>query len=69
MRSTHHGHMPEIEITSPDTATAIWSLFDYCTQGDEVVMNGSGYYHDAYRKLDGRWVSASTFGGTLPCLR
>ncbi len=68
MRSTHHGHMPEIEITGPDTATAIWSLFDYCTQGDEIVMNGTGYYHDTYRKVADRWLIASTLVVTEPFL-
>ncbi len=56
MRSTHHGHMPEIEITSPTTAVGVWALFDYCTADGEVVFNGAGYYRDDYVKRDGRWL-------------
>ena len=36
MRSTHHGHMPEIEITSPTTAVGIWALFDHCTAAHRI---------------------------------
>jgi hypothetical protein len=60
MRSTHHGHMPEIEITGDASATGIWALFDYCTQGDEVVFDGAGYYRDTYVKQGGRWLIQST---------
>ena len=56
MRSTHHGHMPEIEITSPTSAVGIWALFDHCTAGGELVFNGAGYYRDEYVKHEGRWL-------------
>jgi hypothetical protein len=26
--TTHHGHMPEIEITSPTTVTGVWAMED-----------------------------------------
>src|ERR1700682_3396195 len=26
VRTVHHGHMPEIEITGPDTATGVWAM-------------------------------------------
>ena len=26
--TVHHGHMPEIEVTSPTTATGIWAMED-----------------------------------------
>ncbi|MBI0293347.1 nuclear transport factor 2 family protein [Streptomyces sp. PRKS01-29] len=29
--SVHHGHMPEIEITGPDTASGIWAMEDLLT--------------------------------------
>ena len=60
MRSVHHGHMPEIEITSDTTATGVWALFDYCSQGETVIFNGAGYYRDSYIKRDGRWLIQST---------
>lgn len=28
-RTVHHGHMPEIDITGPDTARGTWAMFDY----------------------------------------
>jgi len=61
MRSTHHGHMPEIELTGPRTATGIWALHDHCTARGEVVFDGAGYYRDEYEKQpDGRWLIRST---------
>jgi hypothetical protein len=60
MRSTHHGHMPEIEITGETSATGIWALFDYCSQGDEVIFDGAGYYRDTYVKRGGRWLIQTT---------
>ena len=60
MRSTHHGHMPEIEITGEDSATGIWALFDHCTLGDEIIYDGAGYYRDTYVKRDGLWLIQST---------
>ena len=26
--TVHHGHMPEITLTGPDTATGIWAMMD-----------------------------------------
>ena len=60
MRSVHHGHMPEIDITSETTATGVWALYDYCSQGEAVIFNGAGYYRDLYVKQDGRWRIRST---------
>jgi hypothetical protein len=28
IETVHHGHMPDIEITSPTTATGIWAMED-----------------------------------------
>jgi hypothetical protein len=60
MRSTHHGHMPEIELTSATSAIGIWALHDLCTSEGEIVFNGAGYYRDEYLKQDGRWLIRST---------
>jgi hypothetical protein len=60
MRSTHHGHMPEIEITSETTATGIWALFDHCTQDGEVIFDGAGYYRERYVKRGGHWLIQET---------
>jgi len=55
----HHGHMPEIEVTGPNTARGIWAMFDYVKFGNPrrpLEMKGYGHYHEQYRKEpDGRW--------------
>jgi uncharacterized protein (TIGR02246 family) len=54
--TVHHGHMPEITITSPSTASAIWALQDMLIWPDGSRMYGSGHYHDTYEKIDGTWL-------------
>lgn len=57
--SVHHAHTPEIEITSPTTATGVWAMEDnlFWTQGDEDHwLHGFGHYHERYEKRDGQWV-------------
>jgi hypothetical protein len=59
--TTHHGHMPEIEITSPSTATGIWAMEDllWVQEGAPVpykTLRGWGHYHETYVKRDGRWM-------------
>jgi SnoaL-like domain len=58
--TVHHGHMPEIEITSPTTATGIWSMEDKLQwpegNGSPMrAMHGYGHYTETYEKLDGEW--------------
>ncbi len=53
----HTGHHPEIEITSPTTATGVWYLTDIFTHLDTLdVTQGSALYRDTYAKQDGTWV-------------
>ena len=59
--TTHHGHMPEIEVTSPTTATGIWAMEDLLWVGEGApvpykTMRGFGHYHETYEKRDGKWV-------------
>jgi hypothetical protein len=59
----HHGHMPEIEITSPTTATGIWAMEDtlqFPKGGQLSGIHGYGHYHDTYVKTDGSWKIASS---------
>jgi uncharacterized protein (TIGR02246 family) len=56
--TVHHGHMPEIEITSPTTARGVWSMEDI-VETPERSMNGHGHYHETYRIEDGAWRIAS----------
>ncbi len=58
--TVHHGHMPEIEITSPTTATGIWALEDLLRWPDGNELRGYGHYHETYEKLDGEWRIASS---------
>ena len=53
--TVHHGHMPEIEITSPTTATGIWSMEDMLRWPDGSEMHGYGHYLETYEKVDGEW--------------
>jgi uncharacterized protein (TIGR02246 family) len=62
-RTVHHGHMPEIEITGPDTAHGIWAMFDYVewppsAAGERVGLQGYGHYEEDYVREGGRWVIA-----------
>ena len=59
-RTVHHGHMPEIEITGPDTARGTWAMFDYVewppsASGDRVGLQGYGHYLEEYVREDGAW--------------
>jgi hypothetical protein len=67
--TVHHGHMPEIELTSPTTATGIWAMEDrlqFGPDGPVQALHGWGHYHESYAKQDGEWRIRST---TLTRLR
>ena len=58
--TVHHGHMPEIELTSATTAKGIWAMFDWVdwskTATPERTFQGYGHYLEEYEKgADGRW--------------
>ena len=53
--TVHHGHMPEITLTSDTTATGIWAMEDMLRWPDGNELHGYGHYHEDYRKLDGQW--------------
>lgn len=58
--TVHHGHMPEIEITSATTATGIWAMEDmlWAPEGSGMPwrrLHGYGHYHERYAQRDGRW--------------
>ena len=53
--TAHHGHMPEIELTSPTTATGIWAMEDWLRWPNGLELHGFGHYHETYEKTDGRW--------------
>lgn len=58
----HHGHMPEIEINSPDSAHGIWAMYDFIRRPagrTSPSIEGYGHYHEEYSRRDGRWLISS----------
>jgi hypothetical protein len=58
--SVHHGHCPEIEITSPAHATGIWAMEDKLRwSADSALPNqtlhGYGHYVESYERIAGHW--------------
>jgi hypothetical protein len=53
--TVHHGHTPEITLTSDTTATGIWAMADIVAFPDGRTLYGAGHYHETYRKADGVW--------------
>lgn len=53
--TTHHGHMPEIQITGPATATGVWAMEDMLRFADGSELHGYGHYHETYEKAAGEW--------------
>jgi hypothetical protein len=59
VQTVHHGHMSQIELTSPTTATGTWSMEDMLwwppDRGGQKLW-GMGWYFEKYRKeADGEW--------------
>ncbi|WP_405813435.1 nuclear transport factor 2 family protein [Streptomyces sp. NBC_01390] len=59
-KTVHQGHMPEITVTSPTTATGVWALQDLLIWLGVVRVIGFGHYHEEYSIVDGRWRISST---------
>lgn len=60
--TVHHGHMPEIELTSATAAGGIWAMEDelWWPEGSPIrYMHGYGHYHETYRKGPDGWRIAS----------
>ncbi|MCV7259808.1 nuclear transport factor 2 family protein [Mycobacterium shimoidei] len=51
----HQVHAPEIELTSPTTATGVWALNDVVRLGPGLNLQGYGHYHETYEKAAGQW--------------
>jgi len=62
VETVHHGHMPEIEITSATTATGVWAMEDrlrWPPGGPITSLHGWGHYHETYERLAGEWKIAT----------
>jgi hypothetical protein len=60
--TVHQGHMQELQLTSPTTATGTWELEDLLrfpigSTGENA--HGYGNYHEIYKKVNGQWLIAS----------
>ena len=59
--TVHHGHHPEIELTGSGEARGTWYLQDrVIVAAHDLEISGAAFYHDRYRKVDGRWLIAAT---------
>lgn len=58
--TVHHGHMPEIALTSPTTATGIWALHDLLVWPNGRRLVGYGHYHETYERVGDEWRIASS---------
>ncbi|GMK47462.1 hypothetical protein PghCCS26_45920 [Paenibacillus glycanilyticus] len=61
--TTHHGHMPEIEMIDKNNAKAVWAMEDMLTfpegKNSPPGHRGYGQYHETYRKENGVWKISS----------
>ena len=59
VRTVHHGHAAEIEITGPESARGIWAMEDmlwWPPSAGGAHLWGTGWYYETYRKeSDGEW--------------
>ena len=58
--TVHHGHMPEIEIHSPTSASGVWAMEDklWVQDGSDLpfrFLHGYGHYHETYVRLEDGW--------------
>ena len=54
--SSHRVHQPEIELTSPTTATGTWAMDDWVIDEQHgITIHGAAFYKDRYVKVGGEW--------------
>lgn len=57
----HHGHCPEIDISSDTTARGTWALYGHrIDRLEKTAYSHGAYYHDEYVKVEGQWKIKST---------
>jgi len=57
----HHGHNPQIELTSDTTAKGTWALYNYMIDNEaNRGLRIGGFYYDEYVKEKGEWKISST---------
>ena len=58
VETVHHGHMPEIDLSSATTATGVWAMEDllrWPAGGPFGSMHGWGHSPETYTKEGGSW--------------
>jgi hypothetical protein len=60
VRTVHHCHLPELTLTSADTAHGIWAMCDLVDRvstvdGSRRSFQGYGHYEEEYRREAGGW--------------
>ena len=61
MATEHHGHHPEIDLTSDTTAEGIWYLEDrVIIPAADLEIAGTAFYEDRYRLTPEGWRIAHT---------
>jgi hypothetical protein len=59
--TVHQVQQPEIDVTSPTTATGVWAMLDIVRFKAGLTMHGFGHYHEEYVKgPDGEWRISSS---------
>ena len=56
--TVHHGHTPEVVLTSATTATGVWAMEDqlwWPVGGPISHLHGFGHYHETYEKTPAGW--------------
>jgi hypothetical protein len=68
---THHGQNPQIVLTGPDAASAVWDLqFTQINLKERTIVNLAGEYRDRYLRSGGRWwISEQKFRQTSFLMR
>ncbi|RIT55093.1 DUF4440 domain-containing protein [Mycobacteroides abscessus] len=51
--TVHHGHTPEVSLTSATSATGIWAIADIVEFPSGHVLHGAGHYLQTYTRIDG----------------
>ena len=57
--TVHHALMPEIELTSPSTATGTWAVHLFARSAAGRTIDAFGHYTDTYVRVDGSWRLSS----------
>jgi hypothetical protein len=58
--TVHQCHTPEIGLTGPTTASAIWAMEDMLRWPDGSELHGYGHYHETYARTVDGWRIASS---------